>query len=86
VLRLVSDENFDGNIVRGLLARFPGLDLVRVQDAGLQRAPDPDILEWAASQGRILLTHDWKTVPGFAYDRVAGGEPMPGVLVVLLHD
>ncbi len=52
MLRLVSDENFNGDIVRGLFRRHPELELVRVQDVGLMQTPDPDILEWAASQGR----------------------------------
>jgi hypothetical protein len=40
------------------------------------------VLEWAAEQGRILLTHDRRTVPPIAHDRVAAGMPMPGVFVV----
>ena len=35
MLRLLADENFHGDIVRGLLLRQPDLDLVRVQDVGL---------------------------------------------------
>ena len=35
MLRLAADENFNGNIVRGLLRRNPKLDIVRVQDVGL---------------------------------------------------
>ncbi len=31
MLRLAADENFDNNIVRGLLRRRPDLDIVRVQ-------------------------------------------------------
>ncbi len=82
MLRLVSDENFRGAIVRGLLQRQPDLDLVRVQDVGLQGADDRDILAWAATEGRILLTHDRQTMPGFAYSRVRAGEAMSGVFVV----
>lgn len=82
MLRLVSDENFNGEIVRGLLRREPILDLVRVQDAGLQQADDPTILAWAAAEGRILLTHDRSTIPDYAYDRVRAGQPMAGAFVV----
>lgn len=57
------------------------MDLVRVQDAGLEGADDPAVLAWAAAAGRILLTHDRATMPDFAYDRVAAGEPMPAVFV-----
>src|SRR5271165_1682591 len=82
MLRLVSDENFNGDIVRGLFRRQPDLELIRVQDVGLMHTPDPDILEWAPSQGRVLLSHDVSTVPPAAYQRLAAGKPMPGVFVV----
>jgi hypothetical protein len=34
VIKLVSDENFDSDILRGLLRRLPKLDVLRVQDTG----------------------------------------------------
>ena len=83
MLRLVSDEDVPGGIVRGLLRREPSLDLVRVVDVGLGRTPDPIILEWAAVQGRILITGDLNTMVGFAWGRVKVGLPMQGVLVLL---
>ena len=49
---------------------------------GLSAAADPAILERAAFEGRVLLTHDRQTIPGFAYARVDAGEPMPGVFLV----
>jgi predicted nuclease of predicted toxin-antitoxin system len=82
VLKLVSDENFNADILRGLYRRCPDLDVVRVQDAGLSATPDPDVLAWAAVEGRILLTHDRDTMPNFAYDRVRAGQPLPGVFLV----
>jgi predicted nuclease of predicted toxin-antitoxin system len=85
VLRLLSDVNFNGDIVRGLLLRRPDLDLRRTQDVGLEEADDPAILEWAAVNDRILLTHDHATMPDFAYVRVVAGQPMPGVFVLNDH-
>ena len=82
MLRLLSDENFNGEIVRGLLRREADLDLVRVQEVGLLGADDPSILVWAAENHRVLLTHDRATIPGFAYERVLAGKPMPGVMVI----
>lgn len=82
MLRLLADENFNGRIVRGLLRRRPDLDLVRVQDIGLGHTVDVTILAWAAQQDRVLLTHDQKTVPKHAYERVEIGLPMPGVFIV----
>ena len=82
MLRLLSDENFNGEIVRGLFRVQADLDLVRVQDVGLLGADDPAILAWAAQDNRVLLTHDRATVPAFAYDRLRTQEMMPGVFVV----
>jgi predicted nuclease of predicted toxin-antitoxin system len=82
MLRLASDADFNGILFRALLRRQPDLDLVRVQDVGLRTAADPDILDWAASENRILLTHDRDSMPGFAYDRVRAGLPLPGVFVI----
>jgi predicted nuclease of predicted toxin-antitoxin system len=82
VLRLVSDENFKSEILRGLHRRLPDLDVVRVQDVGLAGSADPAILDWSAAEGRVVLTHDRQTMPRFAYDRVQAEQPMPGVLLV----
>ena len=82
MLRLAADENFNNNIVRGLLRRRPDADLVRIQDVGLSRADDPTVLEWAAEQGRVVVSHDVSTLRKHAYERVAAGLRMPGVFEV----
>ena len=82
MLRLLADENFNGDIVRGLLLRQPDLDIVRVQDVGLAGADDADVLTWAADNKRIVLTHDRATMADFAYERVVAGEPMAGVFIL----
>ena len=81
-MRWVADENFNNDIVRGLLRRKPDVDIVRVQDVGLSGADDPTLLEWAADEGRILLTHDVSTITRYAYERVEAGKPMPGVFEI----
>jgi hypothetical protein len=82
MLRLAADENFNGDIVRGLLRRSPKLDIVRVQDVGLSGADDPSVLQWAADQRRIIVTHDISTLAKHAFDRIAAGQPMPGLFEV----
>lgn len=82
MIRLLADENFNNNIVRGVRLRETGIDLVRVQDIGLAGADDPSVLKWAAQHRRILLTHDVGTLTAFAYNRVRAGRPIPGVFEV----
>jgi len=82
MLRLAADENFNGDIVRGLLRQDPTLDIVRIQDVGLSGADDHSVLKWAADQGRIVVTHDISTLAKYTFERIAAGQPMPGVFEV----
>jgi predicted nuclease of predicted toxin-antitoxin system len=82
MIRVLADENFDANIVRGIRRRLPTVDLVRVQDVGLRMAGDPPILARAANEGRVLLTHDVRTMTKYANERLASGLAMPGVIAL----
>ncbi len=82
MIRLAADENFNNNIIRGLLRRKADLDIVRIQDVGLSGADDPTVLEWAAQQNRILLTHDVTTMTKYAHKRIESNQLMPGIFVV----
>jgi predicted nuclease of predicted toxin-antitoxin system len=82
MIRLLTDENVDNNILRGLALRLPHLNFVSVRDVGLAGSPDLVLLRWAAKQQRIILTHDVKTLVPDANQLVARGEPMAGVIFV----
>ena len=82
MLRVLIDQDFNHDILRGLLRLIPDLDSVTALSVGLSSAPDSEVLEWAAISGRVLLTHDAKTMPGHAYHRVLAGEKMSGVFIV----
>ncbi|QEH35105.1 hypothetical protein OJF2_36500 [Aquisphaera giovannonii] len=56
MLRLASDADVHGELIRGLRRRQPALDLIRVQDALPEGTPDPEVLAWAAAERRVLLT------------------------------
>jgi hypothetical protein len=81
-MRLLADENFDGRILRGLQKQYPDIDIIRVQDTEIYKADDPTVLEWAAKEQRIVLTHDVSTMIGYAYDRVKANLPMLGLIEV----
>ena len=82
MLRFAVDEDFDNRIVRGLMRLLPTVDIVRVQDIGLLGKRDPEVLEWAANESRVLLTHDATTMTKHAYARVESGRQMPGLFEV----
>jgi len=82
MLRFTADENINNDILRGLLRHKRDLDIVRIQDVGLSGADDPAVLEWAAREGRVLLTNDVSTMTRHAYDRVRSGKHMPGIFEI----
>lgn len=82
MIRFLADENFNNQIVRGILRQNSQVDIVRVQDVGLSGIDDPTVLAWAAEEGCIVLTHDVATMTTFAYERIEAGLSMPGVFEV----
>ena len=80
--KFLADEDFNNRIVRGLYRRLPSLDLARVQNMGLMEHHDTEVLEWAAQEGRIILTHDAATMIDFAYSRIGENLPMPGMVAI----
>ena len=78
----LADEAFNGRIVRGLQRRKSDLDLIRAQDVGLLGVDDDGLLAWADENGRLLLTHDARTMPNHVLDRLATGMHLPGVFIV----
>lgn len=81
-MRLLLDENFHGDVLRGLLRAYPALDYVRAQDVPqISGKSDEDVLAWAASEDRIVLSQDYRTIPKAAYARILDNRPMPGVIM-----
>ena len=83
-MKFAVDEDFNNRILRGVLRRQPGLDIVRVQDvlSREERDDDQKILEWLATEQRVLFTHDVTTMRSYAETRVTEGKPMSGVFEV----
>ena len=82
MLRLLADECVSADIISGFRRRAPGIDLVCVHEVNLAKAKDPRILEWAAAEGRVVVTGDRNTLVGTAWERVRHGLPMAGVIAL----
>jgi hypothetical protein len=82
-MRLLADENFNNDILRGVRRRIPDADILRTQDTEMAGKSDPLILEWAAQHNYIILSHDVNTMRGYFYERVKVGLPVPGMFLVL---
>ena len=53
---LLTDENVDPDVVAGL--RRLGFDVLDVMESGRAGASDVELVRWAKSQGRVVITHD----------------------------
>src|SRR5262245_10295309 len=82
MLKLLIDQDFDHDILRGLAQRIPNLDAVTALQAALSNAKDPELLEWADHAERIVVTHDRKTMPAHARRRMNEGKRVFGVFIV----
>jgi predicted nuclease of predicted toxin-antitoxin system len=67
--------------VKGVLRREPAVDFRTAKAAELEGLPDGDVLAIAASEGRILVTHDRSTMP-WAFARFVETTESPGVLII----
>jgi predicted nuclease of predicted toxin-antitoxin system len=79
MLKLLLDQNFDHDIIRGLRQRIPELNYTTAHALGLCEAEDPYLLGIASAEGRILLTHDESTMPGHYFSLLNDGESLEGV-------
>lgn len=59
-----ADADFNEDIVMGVRRREPDIDFQTASEAGLTGVDDPDVLVLCAQEGRILVTHDRRTMPG----------------------
>lgn len=81
-MKLIADEDFNNDILRGLYRIIPDLDVVRVQDVGLMEKHDREVLEWASKENRLVLTHDYSTMISFAYERIENEQHLEGLIAV----
>ena len=81
----LADENLEAEIQIQLRRHYPDIDIIDVRNVGLDHTPDEEILQWAADNDRIVITHDVNTMRGLADNRVRAGLPMPGAIIVLEH-
>ncbi len=79
--RFQADADFNNKIVTGLRRREPSVDIRGARDGEVIGKLDPEVLLIAADAGRILLTHDRTTMPGY-FAELLQVRSSPGVLIV----
>jgi hypothetical protein len=80
-IRFQADADLDEDIVTGLRRRESGVDFQTASEAGLQGLDDKDVLARAAEEGRLLVSHDRKTMPHHFADFILNKESS-GLLII----
>ena len=83
-VRFQADADLNHIIVKATLRREPSIDFQTAQAAGLDNLDDREVLSLAASQSRILVSHDKRTMSQELASFVASGGRSPGVLLVVI--
>ena len=82
MIRFLADADLDEGIVSGCLRREPAMDFLSANDAKLRCLPDPQVLRIAAEQDRVLVSHDFKTMPRHFGEFLQTTGSSPGVFLV----
>ena len=80
-VRFQADADLNEILVKAVLRREPGIDFQTASAAGLAGLSDQDVLALAAKSGRVLVTHDRKTIPTHFAQSIAA-QSSAGVLIV----
>ena len=80
--RFLADNDLTDQIVLGVQRREPSVEFTRIRDVGLAKAADSDVLEYAAREGFLVVSHDVNTMRAAAVARIEAGQDMSGLLLV----
>lgn len=81
IIRFQADADFNQNIVTGILRREPAIDFQTAVAGGLVGLTDIEVLELAAQEGRVLVSHDQRTMPGYFAEFITT-QTSAGVIIV----
>ena len=76
-----ADADLNEILVKATIRREPGIDFQTASAAGLGGLNDKDVLALAARSGRLLVTHDRRTMPKHFAEFIAM-QSSAGVLIV----
>ncbi len=80
-IRFQADADFNQIILRAVIRREPSIDFLTAEGMNLVGLTDPEVLAVAAGAGRVLVSHDQKTMPRHFAEFIARTRS-PGLLLV----
>jgi hypothetical protein len=81
MVRFQADNDLRKAIVRGVVRCEPRIDFQSAQAARFDGVPDPEVLAYSADVGRVLVSHDFQTIPRH-FQQFTRHRRSPGVLLV----
>ena len=79
--RFQADADFNHKILLALRRREPAIDFMDAHRGGVIGAPDSEVLRISADSGRILVSHDRRTMPAH-FVRFVQDRSSPGLIIV----
>jgi len=79
--RFLADHDLNEHIIDGVQRREPAVEFIRVRDVDLEEKSDPEILQYAAENGLLVVSHDVNTMPAHARARLDAGKDMAGLFM-----
>lgn len=80
-VRFQADADLNRHIITAVKRREPTVDFQTAHEAGLTGLDDPGVLAFAASEGRIIVSHDRQTMPQHFAEFIER-RTSPGLLIV----
>lgn len=80
-VRFQADADLKQAIVNGVLRRQPNIDFKSANLASLEGKTDQEVLAIASQAGRVLITHDRKTMPA-EFGRFIESKTSSGVVIL----
>jgi hypothetical protein len=80
-IRFQADNDLNKAIVRAVVRREPAVDFRSAQVARFDNVPDPEVLMACAQAGRVLVSHDFQTMPDH-FRAFSGQHYCPGVFLI----
>jgi hypothetical protein len=82
----LADNDLKDAIVLGVLRSEPAIEFSRLRDLGIAALSDPDVLDYAARGNWLIVSHDVNSLTAAAFDRMAAGHMMNGLLLAHQDD
>jgi hypothetical protein len=80
--RFLADQDFNEHIIQGIWRLEPAVEFLRAREVGLDEKSDSEVLEYAAKERWIVISHDVNTMSAAAKARLTNRQTMTGLFLV----